>query len=485
MEASRSLLDSSSLRPEGTVLVLLARTADRQWAADTAVDLSARWARAGRRIVLADLHLENPLLHFGLDVSNLEGVVDIFLYGASLARIAKPVRDGSFYLIPAGTYAPDVDEIYRHPRWKKLVAGFRDTDATLILFAPAEGTDLEALSKWSSEAIILGSSPDRALRGRVERAGLRVLAEIDAPGQPQEAMAAPVAAPAFDETAEVETTVHSPAPVEPNPVADPRSTGRAKPVQVHRPPESELELPPPLVRKKREKKTVSIFLWVIFFLILLATVGYLVATIRPDLIQGVLGSRSAAPSAETVAPVQAAQAPQPLGELLPYSVQVRAFTSLSAARDEIATDQARLETVPFFISPEEIQGILYYKILSGMAADTTAAIALRDRLVEIGSIDEEDAVGAWSMIQFTPLAFELGSYQTPAEAAARSDSLLAREIPTYTARVPYTDGTSRYQLYAGAFPDSVAALGLRRMLEAAGIEAPLSARTGAPAILTE
>lgn len=468
------------------MLVLLTGTADRQWAADTAVDLSARWAGEGRRIVLADLHLENPLLHFGLDVSNLEGVVDIFLYGASLARIAKPVREGSFYLIPAGTYAPNVDEIYRHPRWKKLVAGFRDTDATLILFAPAEGTDLEALSNWSSEAIILGASRDPALRERVERAGLRVLAEIEAPRQAEDRVGAPVAAPGVEEPAEVEPPVFAPVAAESqgaNPVADPRSAPRAKPVQVHRPPESELELPPPLVRKRREKKTVSVFLWLVFFLILLGTVAYLVATIRPDLIQGLLASRTAAPSAQTVAPAQAAPAPQPLGELLPYSVQVRAFTSLAAARDEVATDQARLATVPFFISPEQIQGILYFKILSGMAADTTAAIALRDRLVEIGSIDEEDAVGAWSMIQFTPLAFELGSYQTPAEAAARSDSLLNLEIPTYTAQVPYSDGTRRYQLYAGAFPDSVAALGLRRMLDAAGIEAPLSARTGAPAIL--
>src|SRR3712207_8543000 len=61
---------------------------DRRWAADVAIELGEVWAKDGRRIVLADLHLEAPLLHAGLDVSNMAAVVDIFLYGASLSRIA-------------------------------------------------------------------------------------------------------------------------------------------------------------------------------------------------------------------------------------------------------------------------------------------------------------------------------------------------------------------------------------------------------------
>src|SRR5688572_12261802 len=152
-DPSRLSSENADLHPEGTVVLLLTGGEDRRWAADAAVELSAEWAAGGRRIVLADLHLETPLLHVELEVSNLEGVVDIFLYGASLSRIAQPVRDGSFFFIPAGTYAPDIAEIYRHPRWKKLVAGFRDTGATLLLFAPVEAADLQALSSWSSDVI--------------------------------------------------------------------------------------------------------------------------------------------------------------------------------------------------------------------------------------------------------------------------------------------------------------------------------------------
>ncbi|MDP9348328.1 MAG: hypothetical protein M3P24_04185, partial [Gemmatimonadota bacterium] len=63
--ASSSLPDAlawSMEHPE-TVVLLLDASADREWAADVAVALASAWARAGRRVVLADLHLENPVLH--------------------------------------------------------------------------------------------------------------------------------------------------------------------------------------------------------------------------------------------------------------------------------------------------------------------------------------------------------------------------------------------------------------------------------------
>src|SRR5690606_11856608 len=92
--------------------------------------------------------------------------------------------DGTFYLIPAGTYAPDLEEIYNHPRWRKLVAGFKDTDATLLLFTPAESADLRALSRWASEAIIIGRGSDRELLARVNGASIRVLGTIEPEAPP-------------------------------------------------------------------------------------------------------------------------------------------------------------------------------------------------------------------------------------------------------------------------------------------------------------
>ncbi|HEX6911475.1 MAG TPA: hypothetical protein VF142_13810, partial [Longimicrobium sp.] len=75
----------------GPVLLVFDRGADRDWAADAAVALATGWHAAGRRTVLADLCLEDPFLNERIGMPNQEGVVDIFLYGASLARSARAV----------------------------------------------------------------------------------------------------------------------------------------------------------------------------------------------------------------------------------------------------------------------------------------------------------------------------------------------------------------------------------------------------------
>lgn len=468
-------LGASGLRPEGTVVLLLMGPVDRKWAADAAVELSAEWAEGGRRIVLADLHLENPLLHAGLDVSNLEGLVDIFLYGASLSRIARPVRDGAFYFIPAGTYAPDIDEIYRHPRWKKLVAGFRDTGATLILFAPADGTHLESLAEWSSETIVLGPPPGPELSRELERVGIRVLAVLEPP-----AIAPTVDRPTTEPAAST-PVVSAEAPL----VTPSAAVAARPPVTVHRRPESELELPPPTARRRQERRSTSFLLWLLLAVMVLVTAAYLLLSIRPDLLPNGGVPQSGDGSAASTGALSAAPAPTRQGELLPYSVQVKAFTSFTAALEETAAIQRRVPSSPFFISPEEVQGILYYRIFSGVSTDTLAASSLRDRLVELGLVDAEDAVGAWSLIQFTPLAFDLGEFNSEEAAALRADSLRQREIPAYSTVVPYSDGSKRWQLYGGAYRDSASADGMRDRLLAAGVESRLAARAGLPATLPE
>lgn len=470
--------------PRGTVALLLSGSVDRQWAADAAVELSAEWARAGRRVVLADLHLENPLLHVGLDVSNMEGLVDIFLYGASLSRIARPVRDGAFYLIPSGTYAPDAREIYQHPRWRKLVAGFRESDATLLLFVPGDRVAVSALAAWSREAVWLGPPPDAAMREALAFGGVEVLAVIAPPqaGGTLKEDASEDAVPrgaavaeSVPESGEASADMRSGAEVStPAVVERTDSPPASRPV-----PDPELELPPPTVRRRKDRRSTSALLWVVFALIVVGTALYLLFTLRPDLLPaGVTPRGTDAPASG--AAESARSSANRLGELLPYSVQVRAFTSLAAAREELATEQRRMGGASFFISPEEIQGILYYKILAGLETDTLGATQLRDRLVEAGSIDPDDAVGVWSLIQFAPLAFDLGEFDSPRDAAVRADSLLERQIPTYLSSVPYSDGTQRWQLYGGAFRDSVSASRMREMLEEVGVDARLTARTGRP-----
>ncbi|HEX6926815.1 MAG TPA: hypothetical protein VF167_15440, partial [Longimicrobiaceae bacterium] len=115
-----------------SVVLLLVGDVERSWAARTAIELSDAWAATGRRVVLADFHLESPVLQTELGGEGLEGVVDLFLYGASVARCTRDGPGREFRFIPTGTYTPDVGAVFRNPRWTKLIDGFKHSRATLV-----------------------------------------------------------------------------------------------------------------------------------------------------------------------------------------------------------------------------------------------------------------------------------------------------------------------------------------------------------------
>jgi hypothetical protein len=453
-----------SVTPSGTVVLLVSGDVDRTWAAQFVLELSASWAAAGRRIVVADLHLERPLLGEASRDEDLEGIVDVFLYGASLSRIARPVRDGLFYLIPAGTYSPDAAEIFRHSRWKKVVAGFQDTGATLLLFVPGESAALAELGAWSSEAILLGSAVAGPATERLGAAGIEVIGVVGSPplvvaeSETEEVAAAAggtAQRPGHDgEKSRAELTAPT--------------TGRPHLL------EDDLELPPPPPRQPASYRRSFLIGGGLLLVAIVLTTLYLRTALQPGQ-HSMADARSAGgnPTASRV------------GELLTYSVQVKAFTSLAAAREQLEIERRRLDSAPFFISPEEIQGVLYYRILAGLSADTVGAIRLRDELVEAGSIEAEDAIATYGLLQYTPLAYDLGTYPTREEAMARIDSLFVLQIPSYFAVMPYSDGSRRWHVYGGAYRDSAGAERMGELLAAAGLNGQLTVRAGEPLPLVE
>lgn len=449
-----------AIDPRSTVILLLSAAADREWSARAVTRLSAIWASRGRRIVLADLHLEDPLLGNGGD--ELEGIVDVLLYGASLSRIATPGSEGAYYLIPAGTYTPDPAEIYRHPRWRKLAAGFRDTQATLLLFVPIESADLDALSGFASEAILFGSIADSAeIESELTSHGVKALAVLTptAAAAALYARAQPTAAPSPVTSAEVART--------PSHGSDGDEVDG-------------LDLPPPKRRRADARSGSQFILLALLLVVVLIAIFYVVVRLRPEL---------STPESESAVAAQAmairgANASRE-GDLLNYSVNVKAFPSLSAAVEQLADEQRRFPTATFFISPEEIQGVVYFKILAGLTSDSLSAMRLRDRLVQEGSIEPADNAGSWNVVQATPLAFDLGEFASRDEATRAADSLLTLGIPTYPVITPYSDGSTAWQLYAGAYRSDYNAQQMGRMLAAAGLPATIRPRTGTTAAISE
>lgn len=581
----------ASLAAEGAAgepfLLLIDLADDAGWAGDAAIALAAEWARAGRRVVLADLHLEEPVLHARVGEQNLDGVVDIFLYGASVARSARPPTGHEFFLIPAGTYTATPEDVYAHPRWSKLIPGFHEAGATLMVFVPPTPDGVRRLAEWGRRAVLLGAPAPRSGLPLDELDVRAVLVAPDADGVPDRAEPVPAPPPppaprdAADEDLSAEDSpeaaparsfvdpVADPGPLPPAP-AEPLDSG--EPVPPAEPldaagsldavdrderadertteplaaagepddgdgviePEWTLEHEAPTaipaatpvaeepdyatvetgddatfesapieyvprapqepragtaapvipVGRRRRHAGPGPMLWLLVGVAVLAAAVVAAALVRPDVF-GRVGLTGGAGS-DTLSLVEAIPppppAPSPVGDTLPFAVQVRAFVSLQPAQNQARDQARRLPEVPFYVVPEQTQDVLYYKVLAGLVADTAAATELRQRLVGAGVVRaqdaRDDAPGAWSLIQARPLAFHLGEYPEAGEAAAQVDSLAQREIPAYAVPFPYSDGTARYRVYAGAYADSALAEDLRQMLRAADLPARLVHRIG-------
>ncbi|CAN5811816.1 hypothetical protein BH23GEM6_BH23GEM6_17650 [soil metagenome] len=443
----------------GSAVLLLVGSVDREWAAQTAVELCAEWAARGRRVVLVDMHLESPVLHELLRVPNMEGVVDIFLYGASISRSARPVEGRGFHLITAGTYELDTSAIYRHPRWEKLIAGFRDAEATLVLFAPALSADIDAISPWLSQVILLGPPRSGSLPAVLKSGGVEVSRMLVPPGY------------------------RPPMPAEPRRATEPRRSSAPLVIDA-RPKEAELEpvlRPPGEQSETRTRHGATVAITLLLLALLLGAAGYGMAVYRPDLVPWLVPPGAVSGDGSAAGSTAAATTVRRVGETVPFAVLVKSYASLSAAQQQVQVEQRRFSDTPFYISPEDDSGVLYYKVYAGLLRDTASAERLRERLLQGGAVDTDDTLGALSLIHRAHLSFDLGEFSSREAALQAGDSLLAQDIPAYSVAMPYEDGSRRWQLYGGAFRDSVTADAMRRRLITAGIDTRLVLRVGEPA----
>jgi hypothetical protein len=173
-----------------------------------------RAASATRRVAIADLAGEVPELQSLVRGDDPHGIVDSFLYGVSLNKIARQVDDrGMLFVMPTGS-EPIVDaDILRNDRWHRLASGFREVGALLMMVVPAGAVGLEELLAQVDGAIVVGD-PDAVA---IDPA--RVLAVVPplATREPT-----PVTVPAIDDAPLDAGGTAAPTPAAVAPVAPPR-----------------------------------------------------------------------------------------------------------------------------------------------------------------------------------------------------------------------------------------------------------------------
>jgi len=137
------------------VLVVAAAAATSDWAERTALALAAGWAEEKRRILLADLTLAQPGLHRALGIENGEGMTDVFLFGSSVPRVARPLDERGFLFVPAGTATATPEAVAASPRWTSVVDACERISATIVVFLPSDLPGGEHLLARASDVFLL------------------------------------------------------------------------------------------------------------------------------------------------------------------------------------------------------------------------------------------------------------------------------------------------------------------------------------------
>jgi hypothetical protein len=416
------------------------------------VALGAAQAQAERRrVVIGDLVGDLEPLEATIPRHDLHGLSDSFTYGISLNRIGYPVtEDGNLYIMPSGSEPVATRAIVGHPRWQRLVAGFREVGALLILVAEPGAPGLDLLIAVTDGALLVGDTRLEAPSHVISRARPRGAALPTSP------------------VVRASTASGAAAPDRTGPALVPASAGRS----IARP-----DATPAAVGDARPSSRRT---WAIIGIALAAAVVALAgvtATRRfgPQRVESaaagdlapapVAPASISAPAAEPAPPVEN---PQDSARAAAYAVVIVAANTSAGANDNLR----RVGDLPAATAAPSVDGgVLWYKVFVGAFAARANAEALRDSLRASGRAGE-----IIEPIVVVPFAFLIADgIQRDSVASVRAQ-YAAQGVTTYP--LVQDDGTAR--LFAGAFASPDEAMHLAPVLRTAGIQPRIVYRTGRP-----
>ena len=492
-DASRTpSLPEHAERPGRLVVVLTTRGARRDgFAIDAVLGMVTGWSVEGRRVVLADVGLDEPSLHAAVDAPNAEGVGDVVLFGSSVRRVARAAPHGGYFFIGAGTGAADPSQVLGHGRWDRLCRGFLDAGVTLVAFAHAECPGTEHVLRVATDIVVLANEDEDVSGQLAEAAGVVCLVS-----GPSTAVSGQGSLAVLETDSDLEAHLFETleVPEDEGEGNHPEVGPRDEPSDIELLPDAESSLPrwrivpelnPPLAPEVDEAAVSGSIegagevaapgsrnrVLLGLSTIMLAMVG--AAVMGWVQIPGLSPEVPIVPSAEDQ--VQVARS-VPLAEstlMLSHSVAVGAFQDEAVASSRLTGLQSAAGVFAI-LAPVRVDGTVYHRVLVGPATDSMSAEALADRL----SLETAVSSASW-VVRTTPLAFELGELLDEEATARRVEVLRGLGVPAYSLAIDFSDGTTRYRVYAGAYADEQEASYLQSHLIAQGLDnAMLTTRIG-------
>ena len=120
--------------------------------------LSIAQHAGARRVAIVDAIGElRPLQKLLPDGAAAHGVIDHFLHGVSLRKIAHAVnRERTLFILPSGAGPFEYESLLRRERWRRLTMAFRAEGALLCILLPADASGLPAFVEDTDGIVLVG-----------------------------------------------------------------------------------------------------------------------------------------------------------------------------------------------------------------------------------------------------------------------------------------------------------------------------------------
>jgi cell division septation protein DedD len=259
--------------------------------------------------------------------------------------------------------------------------------------------------------------------------------------------------------------------------ADPAA--RAKPAYPARPPELTVaptepdfaasERPKP--RRGRHRRVVLVTLLAVLLIGLVGGIWHW----RGSWLEQWRTTRSGEPSPAAEPAVSPAPPTSPVAEATPlrFSVAIEAHQNFDIALDRLAALRAEEARFGFYLSPVLVNNNVYYRLMAGPVPDSASAAELMAELLAAGHKTGSSPAD----IRQAPLAFQLGTAVSRAEAERRVEELHTLAIPAYIVLHDTPEGLV-YRVYGGGYASRADADVMRELLRAAGQPDSLVEREG-------
>ena len=411
-EATRKVVP---LLQDRTCIVIVAERDDD--AANVGLAIAQSQVRS-RRVAIVDAVGElAPLQKLLPGDARSHGVIDHFLHGVSLRKIAYPAnRDGTLFILPSGVGPFDYATLLRRERWRRLTMAFRAEGALLCIVLPPDAEGLTAFVEDTDGIVLVGTVKYPEAR--------HVIARVADVGRSSADAAATVASP-------------------------PRKGILAR-----------------VTRQAPSRRAAVVAAGVVALVAAGALFAWAVAD-DPAEIRATTEAGTTALISET----QRAGAIPPAGDSADaarYSVDIVMLNSLAAAGRQLTT----LGAVPAAtFSPVRLgaDSARWYRLLVGAWNEQRQADSALMALRAAGVLEM-----GFGSVRLTPFAVRVGGDVATAVAVARAVELRGQGFPAYVLeRDPGHAG-----VYAGAFENPSQAMALLDMFKRAGIDATVAYRIG-------